>query len=83
MSPCNDIDVYLHPLSNELKEFWAEAVNTYATHIYTNFVYVQYCYGPSVFFLQVNVVMWGLLNWRRGAYVLNYCIGGRICGDII
>jgi len=37
-SPCDDIDVYLQPLIEELKELWEEGVETYDAHSHSNFI---------------------------------------------
>ena len=36
-SPGNDIDVYLQPLIDELKELWEISIDTYDAHSHENF----------------------------------------------
>lgn len=36
-SPSNDIDVYLHPLIDELNELWTNSINTYDAHTSSTF----------------------------------------------
>ena len=60
-SPCNDIDVYLRPLFEELKTLWCNGVKTYDASTGTKFN-VQYFCGQSVIFQFVVCCLVGVLK---------------------
>ncbi|XP_027922753.1 uncharacterized protein LOC114180648 [Vigna unguiculata] len=58
-APGNDIDVYLRPLIEELKELWNTGVETFDSHKKKCFICMQLYYGLLVIFLVLEPYLGG------------------------
>ena len=58
-SPGNNIDVYLQPLIDELKDLWLQGVETWDAKVKKNFTLRAVCFGQLMIFLHMACYLVG------------------------
>ena len=58
-SPGMNIDVYLRPLIDELKELWEKGIDTWDDKVKKNLNYMLFCFGQLMAFLHMRCFLVG------------------------